>query len=500
MTQTIIIVMKSNLDLSHKILIFLFVILFFSCASKKSETDGDELEAIEMNDSSTLSTGASQDLFSDWKGEYQYPGGDRLVLVPEGNSIKAFDSRGVSEDFEIINGKVLINGAEAYLTNESISYTVYGSGGEMTVILKRINEGGDTNYDLVEEGTKVSLSDLPEQLNKTDLEKLGLLGRVKSVSAVTKGKNQNTELTINRSFDTYGNQTKIKQEGGEYDELKKSLDLINPYYIDDETFPLVSPRGASESPNKYFKEGGFDTEEGGVNFEYEGDKVTEISGFSNDGWLVWKFTYNDAGEMITRDVYDRGAFGIKSPGNLYSKFKYKWADVGGKKQLVSRILYTPDGNEVYNQTISYSEEGIVINAMLEYKTPLRVTIIPDQNGRIISKKIEEKHNQPYQYVTDYTYTYNEAGVFKVLKDVRYFQDFKWQSQPTQQFDITRDTHGQITSLRSQYLNQKEDNKYRQWSYKYDDNNNWIERVEFSVVKKDIEIKTMEKVITRELIY
>lgn len=501
--NTINIIMKSIFDLSHRLLILLTVIFFLSCGSKKTEADGDELEAMEMYDSSTLSTEAGGHVFSAWKGEYKYPGGDRLVLILEGNDLKAFDTQGVKEDFEIINGKVLIDGAEAFLTDDGISYTIYGSGGEMTVSLKRINdesEGSDTNYEPVDESPQISLSDLPEQFNKNDLEKLGLLGRVKSVHAVTKTKDQNTELIINRSFDTNGNQTKIKQQGGEYDELKKSLDLINPYYIDDETFPLVSPRGASESPNQYFKEGGFDTEEGGVNFVYEGDKVTEISGFSNDGWLVWKFSYNDAGEMITRDVYDRGAFAIKRLGYLNSKFKYKWADIGGKKQLVSRILYTPDGNEVYNQTISYSEQGIVINAMLEYRTPLRVTIIPDQNGRIISKKIEEKHNQPYQYITDYTYTYNEGGVLKVLKDVRYFQDFKWQAQPTQQFDITRDAHGQITSLRSRYLNQKEDNKYRQWSYKYDENNNWIERAEFSVVKKDIEIKTMEKVITRELIY
>lgn len=495
--------MKNNFDLPHRLLIFLSVILFFSCASKKNETDGDELEAIEMNDSTTQSSGASKDLFSDWAGEYKYPGGDKLILTSEGNNLIAFDSQGKKEDFEIINGNVFIDGVQAYLTDEGISYSMYGSGGEMIVNLKRItkeNEEGSEVYSATAEYPKISLSDLPEQFNKNDLKKLGLLGRVKSVHAVTKTKDQNTELIINRSFDTYGNQTKIKQQGGEYDELKESLDLINPYYMDDETFPLVSPRGASESPNKYFKEGGFNTEEGGVNFVYEGDKVTEISGFSNDGWLVWKFTYNDAGEMITKDVYDRGAFAIKSPGSLYSKFKYKWADVGGKKQLVSRILYTPDGNEVYNQTISYSEEGIVINAILEYRTPLRVTIIPDQQGRIISKKIEEKHNQPYQHITDYTYTYNEAGVVQVLKDERFFQDLKWQVQPTQQFDITRDSHGQITSLRSRYLNRQEDNNYRLWSYKYDHNNNWIERVEYTIVKKDIEIKTMEKVITREFIY
>lgn len=496
--------MKNNFDLSHRLLIFLSVILLFSCSSKKTETDGDALEAAaEMADSSALFAETGTNGFSDWEGEYRFPSGDLLFLELDGNGLKGYDRQGKWADVEIINGKVLINGAEAYLTNEGISTKIYGSGGEMTVKLRRINEDEedlDANYETAEEPQQISLSDLPEQFNKNDLKKLGLHGRVKSVQAVTKTKDQNTELIINRSFDTYGNQTKIKQQGGEYDELKKSLDLINPYYIDDETFPLVSPRGASESPDKYFKEGGFDTEEGGVNFVYEGDKVTEISGFSNDGWLVWKFTYNDAGEMITRDVYDNGAFGIKSLGNLYSKFKYKWADVGGKKQLVSRILYTPDGNEVYNQTISYSEGGIVINAMLEYRTPLRVTIIPDQQGRIISKKIEEKHNQPYQHITDYTYKYNEAGIIQVLKDVRFFQDFKWQAQPTQQFDITRDAHGQITSLRSRYLNKQEDDKYRQWSYKYDDNNNWIERVEFFIVKKDIEIKTMEKVITQELIY
>lgn len=473
--------MKNIFDLSHTLLPLLSVILFFSCGSKKPETEGDVVQAIEMYDSSSIftSNGEGAVKFAEWEGEYQYPSGDRLTLIPDGNDLQAFYSDGkIKQDLEIINGNVFIDGVQAYLTDEGISYSMYGSGGEMIVNLKRItkeNEEGGELYSATVEVPMISLSDLPEQFNKNDLKKLGLLGRVKSVQAVTKTKVQNTELIINRSFDTYGNQTKIKQQGGEYDELKKSLDLINPYYIDDETFPLVSPRGASESPNKYFKEGGFDTEEGGVNFVYEGDKVTEISGFSNDGWLVWKFTYNDAGEMITRDVYDRGAFGIKRPGNLYSKFKYKWADVGGKKQLVSRILYTPDGNEVYNQTISYSEEGIVINAMLEYRTPLRVTIIPDQQGRIISKKIEEKHNQPYQHITDYTYIYNEAGIVKVLKDERFFQDFKWQAQPTQQFDITRDAHGQITSLRSRYLNQQEDNKYRQWSYKYDDNNNWIEK-------------------------
>jgi len=464
-----------------KLVILFSAIIIFSCANKKSKNNGDESEKTDVGKVPTSQSDNTGVNIAQWAGVFQYPGGARLVLSIEDSGLEAYDGEGNEADFEIINGNVLIDGVEAYLTNEGISYFMSGSGGGTMVNLRRIkkeNVEGDEGYDMTEESPKISLSDLPEQFNKNDIKKLDLLGRVKSVHAVTKTKDQNTELTINRSFDTYGNQTKIEQEGSEYDELKKSLDLINPYYIDDETFP-------------------FDTKQGGVNFEYEGDKVTEISFFSNVAWLVWKFTYNDAGEMITRDVYDRGAFGIKSPGNLYSKFKYKWADVGGKKQLVSRILYTPDGNEVYNQTISYSEEGIVINAMLEYKTPLRVTIIPDQNGRIISKKIEKQFNQPYQHVTDYTYTYNEAGVLKVLKDVRYFQDSKWQSQPTQQFDITRDTHGQITSLR---INQKEDDKYRQWSYKYDDNNNWIERVEFSVVKKDIEIKTMEKVITRELIY
>lgn len=495
--------MKNNLDLSQRLLIFLLVILFFSCTSKKNETDGDELEAMEMNDSTSQSDVAGKESFNDWVGEYRYPGGEKLIIKEEAGYLIAFDSQGNKADFEMTEGNVFIDGAQAFMTDEGISYSMYGSGGEMTVKLKRITEESDeigNESSQAVEFPKVSLSDIPEQFNQNDLNKLGLLGRVKSVHAVTKTKDQNTQLIVNRSFDINGNQIKIKQQGGEYDALNESLELINPYYIEDDRFPLVSPRGASESPAKYFKEGGFDTEEGGVSFVYEGNKVTEISGFSNDGWLVWKFTYNGAGEMTTKEVYDRGAFGIKSPGSLHSKFKYKWADIGGKKQLVSRTLYKPDGNEAYNQTISYSEEGIVINAMIEYRTPLRVTIIPDQQGRVLFKRIEEKHNQPYEHITEYSYTYNEVGVIQVLKNERYFQDFKWQARPTQQFNITRDSHGQITTLKSRYLNQQEDNKYRLWSYKYDDNNNWIERVEFSVVKNDIEIKTKEKAITREIVY
>jgi len=57
--------------------------------------------------------------------------------------------------------------------------------------------------------------------------------------------------------------------------------------------------------------------------------------------------------------------------------------------------------------------------------------------------------------------------------------------------IKRDSYGQVLSVSGE--------KY-EYEYKYDSTGNWIELVEYSVIKNDIEIRQKERIIKRTITY
>lgn len=102
----------------------------------------DQSEAAKyLKSNSNVATKTDQKTSNDlsrWTGTYMYPSGQLLIIDVTNNSISGKTGEGKDGEIRLSDGKVKIDGEEAFLKNDTIFYTMHGVGSSTEIFLVRV--------------------------------------------------------------------------------------------------------------------------------------------------------------------------------------------------------------------------------------------------------------------------------------------------------------------------------------------------------------------------
>jgi len=331
----------------------------------------------------------------------------------------------------------------------------------------------------------------------SDLKKKGYNGAIKSIETVftnfNSTYNTDVEYSITDTYNDLGNNNHIDNDNAFHsEELEHFMEDNNPEYILDDRDIKID--GTIKPILEYFSES--------VDYEYNSNgMLSRITG-ENDGKKVrWDFEYDNHGNIITKDIL-RTSSHFTNDFALVYKIKNTW--LNGK--LKSKYIYKGNGERYRFYDIEYSGNKQIISDVgnLPYiGGEKRIATLIINNNQVLYKLIEENVNYNGFRKVEYIYSYNNGYLGEIHVQTRMNVDTR--NQPERDYlnnigyIINRDYNGQIVSIISSsrgYCRFCD----LEWTYKYDNHNNWIEKTEFSIKRNDIIIKKKEKVIKRIITY
>jgi len=125
--------------LSKTILLIALISYSIACSKKSTNSDDNVVSSID-----TVAEKETQSVadFKAWNGMFLNFEVGGIRLEGDGSTLKAFDDDNAPLEVELLpDGKVLIDGAEAYVSNDTLRLVISGSGGSSeSVYVKTLND------------------------------------------------------------------------------------------------------------------------------------------------------------------------------------------------------------------------------------------------------------------------------------------------------------------------------------------------------------------------
>ena len=120
---------------TKNVLLVILIVFSFSCSNQSTK------ESNKGNSNANVTEAQTTIDFSEWTGSYfNYGGeGNGIRLEGKGDTLRAFDAAdGAQLEVELMDGgMVLIDGAEAFVSNDTLRLVLNGSGGSHEVVYVR---------------------------------------------------------------------------------------------------------------------------------------------------------------------------------------------------------------------------------------------------------------------------------------------------------------------------------------------------------------------------
>lgn len=314
-------------------------------------------------------------------------------------------------------------------------------------------------------------------LKNYDLIKDGLKGRVKSIEINFQ------EGKIVREYNEFGKLKSIVLNDNFYDKIEDFEMTYSPKEFDDE-FLVVLPFGRLKTTihvDRGMQTSGISPK----NLDYVYDSEGKLISVKNIN-----FEYDTDGYLIEKKYsYDDNYLSNPDSKTAISKIKYKWKN--GK--LISKYAYNVVGDRYHEfYDIEYIGNQQIIKVSTNSKDTPRetITITRNTSGQIINKTRVSHPNyfggKPRDYYTKYSnnYIYLNGFIVKIGNTVK----------------VVRDNHSNILHIDKDNYNRNQYEHDTEWSYEYDEYDNWIKRTEYNVKLGDIKITKKTGEITRKVTY
>lgn len=322
-----------------------------------------------------------------------------------------------------------------------------------------------------------------KKIANSDLAKEGLKGNIESIETKVNG---GKDGYVIRSFNEFGKTKKFILVKNYYDKIERFEAINYPREFNEELL-YITPIGFFKSTiycgNKYDgASGNFNREE----YDFEYDSTGNLLDISNGGS---SFTYNENLDLTTKNQ---------------NHIKYKWKD--GK--LTSKNVYQSNGDIRVCYSVEYKNNQQIIKEYTSKKEePDKIfTLVINNEGNVIIKK-EVRYGNYYKAsgvdiwpIYTNSYTYSNGFLTKIISQVH----GKYVHQSLEPLiiekKINRDTNGNILHIDEDNYGRKKFSHETEWTYKYDEHGNWIERTEYDVKMGDIKITKKKYEITRKITY
>lgn len=344
------------------------------------------------------------------------------------------------------------------------------------------------------------------------IRKAGLKGNVKSVESFSDDDKLISRVIYNASgyieqieIDNVITDDKIENFEDYYFPIRmvEEPDIVFPFGKPKSVFCLT-PRIVNETFSGLLQyEGNYPSK---VNYSYdETGKISSIVcsyGYSNHSYEQVKiiFNYGNNGMLDSKNIY-----GIKNNHYFYNKdlteeligkIKYSW--VQGK--LSKEFIYDKKGQLILNFKISNIGSIQSIEVFSDrYNGIFKIT--SDKIGNITKVNYDPIDRLSYIPQLDECcyqkdYTFRNGNIIAINTTFQKKDTWRVFVTHTNNFKILRDKSGNILRI-----DEGLSNKFnREWTYKYDENDNWIERTEYEVHNNDIKVIKELAIIKRNISY
>ncbi|WP_028871294.1 hypothetical protein [Psychroserpens burtonensis] len=336
------------------------------------------------------------------------------------------------------------------------------------------------------------------------------------------------QIDLEESYNENGNYEKVILNGGSRDNLEKLMKNIRPYKlsVDTET-ASIHKFGELKHFGEYLDDDMYisGSRYGEVLFKYNSfQKLTEVI-HKNEKHSI---SYEESQKMIsirrTSLSYD----------NNNHTIKYLWS----KNRLSKKTIYDNQNALVFNYSIQNNGNQIILEITNEYnQIDKRIISTKNNKGNITNEVIENfNRTSGRNVITAFTkkyFTYSKHNKLLTVKTQSYsrknskfsasinafygnpikYDNGEFYVGPIESItNIIRDKNNMVTAVNTVELNKKNyqhSNEYRhgvfgvwgkRWEYVYDENNNWIQRIEYEVLDGNESLKNKNYIIKRDITY
>jgi hypothetical protein len=245
---------------------------------------------------------------------------------------------------------------------------------------------------------------------------------------------------------------------------------------------------------------------GGSRTTREGPALDELVEYDTDGNIakVYVIEFDEAKNKNIYYLHERYFYEGKNlikkeklgyqTGDIYEEISYKYQQ---DKMVRKDVKSIENGKEVYQEgTSSYSdyiyEKNTEIEKVYEYDEEKKQFVLAyishklfDARKNVIQEKLQDIHGEIYEQKD---FTYNTEN--KLIKGV---QSLRFPSTITYQYNKEGDVTESISESKGTIITTR-------YAFKYDFNNNWIERKEVETTNVKRQIPEPDHVIKRKIVY